>query len=290
VPELVEVPFFPQTELDCGPAALATILNAAGVPVSPEELIDAVYVEGLGGSLQAELMGATRRNALLPVPIEPDLESLMTEVASGRPVLVLQNQRLQRLPAWHYAVVVGFSQERDRVILRSGDERRRMERAARFHRSWSLADNWGLVAVRPGDVPASTTADTYMRALVGSARQLGQAEAGRAYDAAFARWPNDALVLFLTASWRQGAADLDSARDLYRRLLQIEPAHAAARNNLAAVLLEQGCRDAALREARVALGLTQAGDAFHAAIADTVARIESATPDTAPGCELRAPR
>lgn len=275
-PELVDVPFFPQTEYDCGPAALATILNAAGIAVTPAELIDAVYIEGLRGSLQAELVAATRRYGLLPVPISPDAGGLLTEVAAGRPVLVLQNLGLKRFPSWHYAVVVGYSSERGRFVLRSGDERRRLERARRFSKSWGLADNWGFVAVTPGEIPASATSDDYMRALVGSTRQLGAARAERAYTAALARWPDDPLVLFLTASWQQSARKLEAAERLYRRLIAVEPGHAAARNNLANLLLDLGCRDEALREARAALALESPGDSFFAAIAGTVRDIETA--------------
>ena len=118
VPELTAVPFFPQSEFDCGPAALATILNWANVAVAPEELIDAVYIEGLKGSLQAELLAATRRYGLLPVPIPQDPASLLAEVESGRPVLVLQNLAFKRVPAWHYAVVVGYDAAAERFVNR----------------------------------------------------------------------------------------------------------------------------------------------------------------------------
>lgn len=279
-PELVDVPFFPQTEYDCGPAALATILNAADVAVTPAELIDDVYIEGLRGSLQAELFGATRRFGLLPVPVPPDAQSLLTEVTAGRPVLVLQNLGFERFPAWHYAVVVGYSAERARVVLRSGDERRRQERARRFLKRWRRADNWGFVAVEPGQIPASATADGYMRALVGSARQLDAAGVETAYAAALERWPDDPLVLFLTASWQQSSRRLVSAERLYRRLLALEPEHAAARNNLANLLLDLGCRDDALREAHAALALQSTEDAFFDAIAGTVRDIEAAPAST----------
>ena len=37
--ELTEVPFYPQKEYQCGPAALATALAASGVEVTPDELV-----------------------------------------------------------------------------------------------------------------------------------------------------------------------------------------------------------------------------------------------------------
>jgi tetratricopeptide (TPR) repeat protein len=284
VPELVDVPFFPQTEFDCGPAALATILNAENVAVTPAELIPAVYVDELQGSLQVELMAATRRYGLLPVPIRPDPQSLLHEVGSGRPVLVLQNLRFRRVPAWHYAVVVGYSADRQRFILRSGDERRRLERASRFLRSWRLADYWAFVAAPPGVIPAGAAPETYMRALVGSAGQLDQASYGRAYAAALERWPDHPFVLFLAASWRQSAGDLESAARLYRRLIVLQPDHAAARNNLANILLDRGCRKEALLEARTALGLQSATGDFYTAIEDTIHRIESTSSGPTASC------
>lgn len=284
MPELVDVPFFPQTDFDCGPAALATILNAQNVAVTPAELSPAVYVDGLEGSLQVELMAAARRFGLLPVPIGPDPASLLSEIASGRPVLVLQNLRFARVPAWHYAVVVGYSADRGRFILRSGDEERRLERASRFMRSWRLADYWGFVVARPGEIPVGATPEAYMRALVGSSRQLDRANAGRAYTAALERWPDQPLVLFLSAAWEQSSADLETAARLYRHLIALNPGHVAARNNLANVLLEQGCRNEALLEANAALNLQAPGDDFYPAIEDTIQRIEAAPARAAAAC------
>ena len=146
--ELETVPFFAQTEFQCGPAALATILAAAGASVTPETLADAVYIAGLRGSLQPELLGATRRQGFIPYVLEPRPAALFAELAANRPVLVLQNLGFKRAPVWHYAVVVGVDPSADRVILRSGTERRRTERTHRFLRSWQRGENWAFVALR----------------------------------------------------------------------------------------------------------------------------------------------
>ena len=59
--ELKEVPFFPQEAYQCGPAALATVLVAAGASVTPEALAPQAYLPERHGSLQLELVAATRR-------------------------------------------------------------------------------------------------------------------------------------------------------------------------------------------------------------------------------------
>jgi hypothetical protein len=57
-----DVPFFAQDEFQCGPAALAMVLNWSGIAVQPSELSTEVYTPGLQGSLQSALIGSARRH------------------------------------------------------------------------------------------------------------------------------------------------------------------------------------------------------------------------------------
>jgi hypothetical protein len=270
--ELTAVPFFPQTEYQCGPAALATVLKHAGADVDADALVPEIYAPGLRGSLQPELLGATRRHGFIPYVIEPDVRALAAELAARRPVLVLQNLGVDRVPVWHYAVVVGLSG--DDVILRSGKEERRIERGQRFLREWQRGSNWAFVALKPGELPATDSAGAYVRALAGAEPMLGPAAAERGYRAALERWPGDELVLFALAGQRHAAGDLVEATALYRRLLAAAPQNAAARNNLANVLAERGCRAEALEEAHAALSALAPTDELGAAVRDTVAELE----------------
>jgi hypothetical protein len=281
--ELTAVPFFPQTEYQCGPAALATLLAHAGAAVNAETLVPEVYIEGLKGSLQPELLGATRRHGFIPYVLPPDAGALLAELENGKPVLVLQNLGLPRVPVWHYAVVVGADGES--MILRSGTEERRRERTARFLRSWRRGANWAFVAVEPGELPASATAPSYVRALAGAEPLLSATAVGAAYAAALGRWPNDELVLFAAAGHELATQELDAATALYRRVLASNPAHAAARNNLANVLEARGCRTEALHEARTALAGVAPGDELYEPIRATLAEIEAAAATSgAAGC------
>jgi len=96
--ELEQVPFFEQGDFLCGPATLAMVFTAAGKPATVESLTPQVYLPGRQGSLQAEMMGATRRAGLVAYPLTPQMEALMRELAAGRPAVVLLNLSFRLAP------------------------------------------------------------------------------------------------------------------------------------------------------------------------------------------------
>ena len=69
------------------------------------------------------------------------------------------------------------------------------------------------MVVEPGELPATATPGTYVRALAGAELRLDRAAAERGYSAALERWPGDPLVLFAAAAQRQAAGDLHGSHD-----------------------------------------------------------------------------
>ena len=251
--ELQNVPFHSQVTDQCGPAALAMTLNAAGVPVSPEELRSRVYIPGREGALQVELLAAARHFGRTPYEIESSLTALVAELDAGRPVLVLQNLGASLAPIWHYAVVVGYLPDQEAMVLRSGDRERLLLDAKSFAKTWVRADSWGVVVLEPGELPANPEAGRYLRA-VASAEVTGSASAAvPSYRAATQRWPQESLAwLGLgNASYAQG--ELDEAATAYRKVLSIDDGNAVAMNNLAQVYVDMGCHDKALATIEAAL-------------------------------------
>ena len=84
---LANTPFFPQQQYQCGPAALATLLNDSGVSVQSEELVSKVYIPEREGSLQIEMMAASRQYQRIPYQIDPTLEAMLDELHANRPVV-----------------------------------------------------------------------------------------------------------------------------------------------------------------------------------------------------------
>jgi len=95
--EIDRVPFYFQNEYQCGPAALAMVFNWSGVEVTPEGIASEIYTPERKGSLQPLLISAVRHRDRLPY-VTRDFEALLQEVASGHPVLVLQNLGLSWYP------------------------------------------------------------------------------------------------------------------------------------------------------------------------------------------------
>lgn len=237
--ELSAVPFHPQDAYQCGPAALATLMNQVGLGVSPEQLTPQVYLPGRRGSLQAELLAASRRHGLVAYVHQPKLSHLFDELRAGHPVLVLQNLGLARAPVWHYAVLVGFDLDAQQVILRSGTVEREVVSLRRFERSWHLAGRWALTLHPPGELPARAEEARYLAAVASLERVRGWQEAEVGYAAAAARWPDSFGALIGLGNARYRAGDYSTAEQQYRTALARHPDQPAAYHNLAWALLRQ---------------------------------------------------
>ncbi len=269
--ELAAVPFFPQEPDRCGPAALAMVLTYSGVAVTPEALEPEVFLPGREGSLQIELLGASRRAGRVAYPIDPAWEALLAELEAGRPVLVLLNLAFNWRPFWHYAVVVGFEPRSGTVLLRSGREARRELPLELFERLWDRAAGWGMVALGPGELPAAAEARAYLRALAAAEAELGPAAAADSYRAALGRWPGTLAAQIGLGVNRYRGGDLAAAVAAFTQALRDHPESAAAHNNLAHVLGEMGMVPEALASARAAVRL---GGLGNPAYAETLAALE----------------
>lgn len=270
------VPFHPQTEYQCGPAALAGLLGAAGVDTSPETLRPQVYLPGRHGSLQLELVAATRRAGRIPYQVDAEFEALLDELAAGRPVLVLQNLWTRSVPRWHYAVLVGSDPARNRLLLNTGRREAKATGARSFLRTWAWAGRWGLVALRPGELPARATPLRYIEAVAAFEPVAGAGAARPAWEAAVARWPQEPRPYLALGNLAHAEGAPRAALDWFGRGLRAVPGEPVLANNHASVLAELGCPAAA----RAALAPVLAGlpsdspwrDPLTATAADLAAR------------------
>jgi tetratricopeptide (TPR) repeat protein len=256
VVELTDTPFYPQTQYQCGPAALATVLQAHRIKTTPELLSRQVYIPERKGSLQIEMTVATRRHEMLPYKIEPRLLDLLAEIAAGNPVLVLQNLGFDWFPQWHYAVVAGYDTVSHEVILRSGTTKRLITPFEVFERTWKRADFWALVIVPIGEIPATAEPLPYLKTAYAFEETGHQELALKAYQAASRHWPDNALIWMALGNVALFNRDWPEAVNAFNTASSLEPESIVSWNNLAYALHAYGCSAQAMKALQCGLNIS----------------------------------
>jgi hypothetical protein len=217
------------------------MLAASGVTASPAELTSLVYTPSQRDALQDAMQELPPRYERLSYPLAPDLSAILVELAAHRPVLVRQNSSRSLVAEWHFAVVIGYDTPTDTLMLRSGTTARQSVRARDFMLSWSNADRWAMVILRPGELPAAVSRDRYLQATFEFEHNARPEDSVLAFDAALRRWPDEPLAWMGRAIARLQTGDRAAAVLDYQTSLRIDGSNALARNGLAMILLDLGC-------------------------------------------------
>lgn len=242
---LTNLPFHAQDEYQCGPAALSMLLGQRNISIAPEQLKDRVYLPERKGSLQVEMVAAAREHGLLVYPLAPELQAILREIDAGNAVLVMQNLAFGWSPQWHYAVVVGYDLNTRDLILHSGLNARQREPFELFLRTWQRADNWAVVAMPAGQLPASAEPLPYLKAAA-DLEQVGQiTSAEAAYKQASERWTDQPAPLLGMGNIAWNSGRQSEALDHFSELVRRFPEYPAGWNNLATGMEEMGCSEAA---------------------------------------------
>lgn len=242
---LQDVPFHAQDAYQCGPASLAMVLNHRGIAASPDELKDRVYLPERKGTLQVEMISAARERDLLVYPLDKDLQAILTELAAGNPVLVMQNLAFNWYPQWHYAVVVGYDLNAREMLVHSGLNKAQREPFHVFMRTWSRADYWARVMLPPGQLPATARPLTYLRA-ASDLEQTGRLQSAEAaYRSAVEQWPDQPTARFGLGNTLWAGDKRPAALEQFQQLVNDFPDFQPGWNNLATGLELSGCASAA---------------------------------------------
>jgi hypothetical protein len=276
--ELTTVPFYAQSRYQCGPASLAMLLNWAGVPITPEALVPQVYLPEREGSLQIELLAATRRQGRVPYVLSPQLESVVNEVKAGNPVLVMQNLSYSWYPKWHYAVVVGYDLQHEEMVLRSGTESRHVVSIQLFEHTWARSGHWAMVVLPTGRLPQTAEEIPYLRSVATLEQVNRHAEAAVAYSAALQRWPTSLGAQVGLGNSRYALGDLAGAEAAFRQALETHPDTAVVLNNLAQTLSDRGQLAQAQPLAARAAQLEPANTLYRETLVDIQRRMSHASP------------
>ena len=272
---LESVPFFPQSEYQCGPAALSTLLVSSGVQVLPRDLVAKVYIPERKGSLQIEMIAATREYGRIPYLLNPELSDIIDELHQGRPVLVFQNLGWRIKPVWHYAVVIGYDPDAEELLLRSGTNAERRLSVNRFLRSWQHADSWAFVALKPGELPINVDVDRYFKALTDMSVNTSTNFMLELYLKTSEHFPDKSFVWFALGNTYLQLNKGEQAVGAYLQVLKIDPDHIAARNNLAYILSQLSCHNQALEQGKEAVRLSALAQQYEQQSNDTLMQIKA---------------
>ena len=244
--ELTAVPFFPQVEYQCGPAALATLLVSSGVKVAPDDLVSQVYLPERKGSLQIEMLAAARRYGLVSYELAPRYEDVMREIAAGTPVILLQNLSLG--DGWHYAVAIGYDYETGELILRSGEDERKVLPFTVNEMVWKRSGYWAMVAVPPDRIPVTADETRWLSSIAALERlgKDGKTAARVAYASFLKRWPENLAAAIGLANVHHALGELRAAEAVLREAARRAPESVVVLNNLAQTLSDQGRHEEAL--------------------------------------------
>jgi len=199
--EIQNVPFFPQEDYFCGPTTLAEILQFYALDIEPETVAPNLFIPGRKGSLQIEMVSSIRQFGLLAYAEQGNVAQLLSLINEDIPIIVLQNQGLSWYPLWHYALVIGYDLEAEKIILHTGVNEGRIVAMDLFESTWKKGDYWMLAVLPPEKNSKHFDPFLYISAAQ-DLMAVGQEQAGiKALVSASNQWSEYWLSYFLLGNY-----------------------------------------------------------------------------------------
>lgn len=179
LPERVElngVPFFRGNAYQSGPQVLASMFNEQRIRTTPGLLSKPLKLPESEVALQANMEHLAAEYGLMVYPLDKSLKGLLTQVATGYPVML----RFSDGTVWsesRYAMLVGYNRTKQTVLLRAGMERRREMSFNTFESAWADAGSWAVLILSPGQLPANVDRARWLKA-ANELSRAGQEQAG----------------------------------------------------------------------------------------------------------------
>ena len=142
-------PYLQEPE-QCGPFALAALLNYLKIEVDPNLLAKRLYSPGAGGTLTMDLYLEAVRNGLETRQLSGSDSILVKELEENNPVIVLFKYPGLKGRTGHFVLVSGYSVEPDGFFLLWGDNKLSWMKLEQFHKLWSGSEYWMLTVHRKG--------------------------------------------------------------------------------------------------------------------------------------------
>jgi Flp pilus assembly protein TadD len=222
----------------CGSAALSSVLNHFGDPVTEDQL-NATLDKGLhGGVVTVDLLLEARRRGF-DAKLVPGSEALLAQsIQNGTPVILLL--RVIDLPGrrgdfFHYVVADGYDASTSLFRTQFGDGKSRWIHLRSIERNWRAGGRATLL-VSGKSATASTTAETLRRAV--DLEERGERAAAIAIYRDLLQRENSALVWTNLANALAAEGSTAEAASAYEKAIALEESRDAL-NNYAWLLYQQ---------------------------------------------------
>ncbi len=176
--EIGSVPFYRGNANQSAPMALAALLSQQGVRITPGLLEQSLGLPQGVDKLQESMQNTAREYGMVVYPLEPTLGALLTQVAAGNPVLLRFEEGATFWGEPRYALLIGYDRYKERVLLRSGMNRRLLMDFDDFTSAWKKQGSWAVLVQQPGQLPAQVDRQRWLKA-ANDLAQAGQEQAAR---------------------------------------------------------------------------------------------------------------
>lgn len=139
------VPFFPQEENYCGPAALASVLNFYGYKATQQDIAKEIFTPRLKGTITVEMAGFARRAGFGAAYYKGGIENIKAEIDKGHPLILYIKTGYLISPSGHYITVVGYDDTKEGVIAYSGRDKDIFISYKKLMKDWGKTGYWTLL-------------------------------------------------------------------------------------------------------------------------------------------------
>lgn len=136
--KIENVPFIPQKENYCGPAALAMVMNYYEADITQDEIAKEVYTSELAGTLSMELLLYPIQKGFEAEMYNGNIEDLKEKIRARFPLIV--SVKDDDKAKAHYMVVWGYDEWNKRIFVYSGYKNAQVIEYKRFTEIWEKAD------------------------------------------------------------------------------------------------------------------------------------------------------
>ena len=136
------VPFYPQEVNECGPAALAAVLEYLGVAVTPDQIAEDIFSKNARGTLTLDMELYAERKGMEAQQYKGSLDDLKKKIDAQIPLIVLVDQGIYPLKRYHFMVITGYSKYA--VIAHSGKHEQKFIAKEDFLKAWRKTNYWTL--------------------------------------------------------------------------------------------------------------------------------------------------